>query len=161
VSAPATPSQTIGPFFHVALPCPAPARFGQRDGVSLIGRVIDGDGAAVGDALVEMWDGRDLARCATDPEGMFEFVLPVDDIVADTPGDAAPYVAVAVFARGLLRHVVTRCYLPAETVRLDRDAVLAATPADRRHTLLARLDGDVLRFDVRLQGEGETVFHEW
>ena len=156
-----TPSQTIGPFFHVVLPCPAPARFGGRAGVSLTGRVLDGDGAPVGDALVEMWDGRDLGRCSTDAGGAFEFVLPLEDVVADTPADEAPHVAVAVFARGLLRHLVTRCYIPCEASRLDCDAVFSAAPADRRDTLLATLDGDVLRFDIRLQGERETVFHEW
>ena len=157
----ATPSQTIGPFFHVALPFPPPARFADRDGVPLAGRVLDGAGEAVGDALVELWDGHDLARCSTDADGRFEFIVPVDDIVADTPPDESPYVAVTVFARGLLRHLTTRCYLPATTSRLDGDAVFIAAPPERRQTLLARRDGEVLRFDVHLQGDDETVFHEW
>ena len=63
---PHTPAQTIGPFFRVALDFPAPGRFGARAGVPLEGRVLDGADAGVGDALVELWDGRDLARCHSD-----------------------------------------------------------------------------------------------
>jgi protocatechuate 3,4-dioxygenase, alpha subunit len=156
-----TPSQTIGPFFHVLLACPAPGRFGDRHGTTLAGHVLDGDGAPVADALVEMWDGVDLARCATDSEGRFEFVVPVDEIVDATPAEEAPHVAVSVFARGLLDRVVTRCYLPCPQERLAHDHVYTAAPSERRATLLARDDAGTLLFDVHLQGERETVFHEW
>jgi protocatechuate 3,4-dioxygenase alpha subunit len=152
-----TPSQTIGPFFHVALPCPAPGRFGDRDGVTLSGCVIDGDSAPVGDALVEMWDGRDLARCSTDADGAFRFVVPVEEIAAATPGDEAPHLAVSVHARGVLCRLATRCYLPTTPDRVPNDAVLAAA-GSRASTMCAVADGDALRFDIHLQGEQETVF---
>ena len=152
-----TPSQTIGPFFHVALPCPAPGRFGDRDGSTLAGRVLDGDGAPVGDALIEMWDGRELARCSTDAEGAFEFVVPAADIEADAAADEAPHVAVSVHARGLLRRLATRCYLPTTAARMASDAVLTAA-GPRAATMCAVADGERLRYDIHLQGEHETVF---
>jgi protocatechuate 3,4-dioxygenase alpha subunit len=150
-----TPSQTIGPFFHVALSFPAPERF------SLSGSVLDGAGAGVSDALVEMWDGRALARCHTDAAGRFAFALPVEAIVAATPADEAPHLAVSLFARGLLGRVTTRCYLPCAAERLEADAFLASVPAERRATLLAVATDAGLRFDLHLQGERETVFHVW
>lgn len=150
-----TPSQTIGPFFHVVLAFPAPGRF------SLSGSVLDGAGAGVSDALVEIWDGRELARCHTDASGRFAFALPVDAIVAATPADEAPHVVVSLFARGLLGRVTTRCYLPGDAGRLAADAFLVAVPEDRRATLLAMPTDAGLQFDLRLQGERETVFHVW
>jgi len=63
-----------------------------------------------------------------------------------------------VFARGLLRHLATRIYFPDETVANEVDPVLTLVDPDRRATLVARAEGDVLHFDVRLQGTGETVF---
>jgi protocatechuate 3,4-dioxygenase alpha subunit len=105
--------------------------------------VLDGDGAPVPDALVETWDpaARAFCRSATDDDGAWHVVTP-----------AAPFWAVTVLARGLLHHVVTRIYL-------DVDDVPAAVPADRRGTLVAVPDDEGgYRFDIRLQGEGETVF---
>jgi len=150
-----TPSQTIGPFFHVALSFPAPQRF------TLSGSVLDGAGAGVSDALVEVWDGRALARCHTDAAGRFALALPVEAIVAATPANEAPHVAVSLFARGLLGRVTTRCYLPGDARRLAADAFLASVPADRRATLVAVVTDEGLHFDLRLQGEHETVFHVW
>jgi protocatechuate 3,4-dioxygenase alpha subunit len=159
---PHTPSQTIGPFFRVALDFPAPGRFGDdRDGVALEGTLYDGAGAGVADALVEMWDGRALARCHTDAGGGFAFRVPVDDVAKGTPANEAPHLLVSIFARGLLGRVATRCYLPADARRLDADAVHAAVPEKRRATLIATASGDGLRFDLHLQGERETVFHDY
>jgi protocatechuate 3,4-dioxygenase alpha subunit len=139
-----TPSQTIGPFFHVALASPPPARLvdGGDAAVDLHGRVLDGAGDGVADALVEVWDGTRFGRCHTDGDGTFAFVV-----------GPVPYLAVAVFARGLLGHLLTRCYLEE-----PGDDALAGVPGDRTDTLVAVPDGDGLRFDIHLQGPRETVF---
>lgn len=152
---PQTPSQTIGPFFHVAITSPGPVSVGAADGPLLSGRVLDGEGVGVGDALVEVWDGAHFGRCHTDPDGWFSFQLPAPS----TPSsDTPPYLAVSVFARGLLGRLMTRCYLPSSPGAEAADPLLRSLPDDRKATLLARTDGDVLRFDVHLQGEQETVF---
>jgi len=152
---PQTPSQTIGPFFHVAITSPGPVTVGGGDGPLLHGRVLDGAGVGVGDSLVEVWDGVHFGRCHTDPEGWFSFLLPVPS----TPNsDQPPYLAVSVFARGLLGRLMTRCYLPANEAAHAADPLLRSLPDDLKATLLADADGDALRFDIHLQGERETVF---
>jgi protocatechuate 3,4-dioxygenase, alpha subunit len=127
----ATPSQTIGPFFAVAL--------GREDGGSALrleGTVYDGEGAPVGDAYIELWDGRHLARCPTDGDGRYEVAIERPD---------GRYIAVSVFARGLLQRLATRIYL--------------SEPDDPRLAdLVAREEDGALRFDIHLQGERETVF---
>ena len=75
-----------------------------------------------------------------------------------TSRGGAPYFAITVFARGLLDRLLTRAYLPGDDVALGQDRLLASVPADRRGTLVARSDDRGFVFDVRLQGEGETVF---
>lgn len=171
---PPTPGQTVGPFFHYALPFA-----GDRDlvpprspgSIRLRGTVRDGDGAGVPDALVEIWqvapDGtvprehgtfrRDghaftgFGRASTDRTGTYTFTtLP--------PGsfDGGPaFFAVTVFARGLLDRLFTRAYLPLEPAAYDE--VLRAA-GDRAETMICAADGDDLWFDIRLQGEAETVF---
>ena len=143
-----TPSQTIGPFFSFGL-CKPEVDGVMRDGTRRIeGRVLDGAGAPVPDAMVEIWhDAAGWARCGTDDDGRFAFV-------AVEPEVEAPHVEVLVFARGLLKPVLTRMYFPGH----DMDAVLAALGEDDRATLVAERDGGMLRFDVRLQGERQTVF---
>ena len=113
----------------------------------IAGRVLDGHGDPVPDALVETWqhDPPAFARCATDDEGRWHVVVP-----------RAPFVAVHLFARGLLRHLTTRIYLAPE----EDDPVLAQVPEARRATLMAEPDGDGYRFDIRIQGPGETVFFD-
>jgi protocatechuate 3,4-dioxygenase alpha subunit len=154
---PPTPSQTVGPFFGFALPFEGGAdavASNAQGAVRIEGQVLDGAGAPVGDALIEIWANGQFARSRTDLEGAYH--VTVTKPGAHGPG--APHLDVAVFARGLLRHVVTRVYFPGEAEANAADPVLNAVDADRRSTLVARADGDVLRFDVRLQGEGETVF---
>ena len=132
-----TPSQTAGPFFGFGLP--------PVDGegeVRVEGRVLDGEGEPVTDALIEAWHGEQFARCRTDEEGAFHFRAP-----------RVTFLNVTVFARGLLRHLNTRMYLPGE-----EDEVLATVDPSRRHTLIAQSDGPINRFDIRLQGTDETVF---
>jgi protocatechuate 3,4-dioxygenase, alpha subunit len=151
----ATPSQTIGPFFHLTLGSPGPARLVADDhpgAATLSGHVLDGAGEGVGDALVELWDGVHFARCHSETDGGFSFV-----VAKPSPLDGAPHFAVSVFARGLLGRLVTRCYFPDEPANAT-DPVLAAIAPERRGTLIAASDSDGLRFDVCLQGERETVF---
>lgn len=188
-----TPSQTIGPFFHYALSPAGEYRFddlvtsdltgaaGER--IRIEGRIVDGDGQPVTDALIEIWqadaDGcypaRDRARsnatfqgfgrAASDHEGRFWFTT-VKPGRAPGPdrGLQAPHVAVNIFARGLLRQLVTRCYFDDEASANGSDPILALVPQERRGSVVARRqDGAgkiVYRFDIRLQGEGETVFFE-
>jgi len=184
---PQTPSQTIGPFFKPSLIKSADETLARRESrgerVVIVGRVLDGDGAPVDDAMVEIWqanaDGRydhpdDLqeklidphfhgfGRAATDRDGCFRF-----DTIKPGPasglGDTlqAPHVNVSLFARGLLKRLVTRIYFPDESLNAS-DAILNAVPSARRSTLIARVESMsptlTFRFDIVLQGENETVF---
>jgi protocatechuate 3,4-dioxygenase, alpha subunit len=153
-----TPSQTVGPFFGYALPFEGghdAAR--EQPPVRIEGQLLDGAGEPVPDGLVEMWAGPQFARCRTDREGLFH-VNVVKPARGSTPGDAAPHLDLTIFARGLLRHLVTRMYFPDEEAANASDRVLNLVDPARRHTLIAHSDAGVLRFDIRLQGESETVF---
>jgi len=120
--------------------------------------VLDGDGIAVPDALLEAWSPGQFARSRTDPEGAFHLWLRKPDAVRDGARRAAPHVELTVFARGLLRHLATRIYFPDEEAANAADPVLRKVPRARRSTLVARRHAGVLIFDLRLQGEDETVF---
>ena len=151
-----TPSQTVGPFFGFALRFDNDANAADResrDAIRVEGLVLDGVGKPVPDALVEASQGEQFARCRTDGEGAFHLILhrPV-------ASDDAPFFEITVFARGLLRHLHTRMYLPGEDHANRTDRVLQLVDESRRHTLIARQDGDIVHFDIRLQGEDETVF---
>jgi protocatechuate 3,4-dioxygenase, alpha subunit len=172
-----TPGQTIGPFFGYALPferCDELVAPGSPGAIRLHGTVTDGAGAPVPDALLEIWqagaDGtvpsvsgslrRDgwtftgWGRASTDAEGLYSFTT-VEP--AATKPDSAPFIAVTVFARGLLNRLFTRAYVQDD--RLAGDRLLASLPPERRHTLIAVRDEHGLRFDIRLQGgPDETVF---
>ena len=159
-----TPSQTVGPFLHLALADPA-ARHAvptaHAGAVVVGGRVTDGDGEAVPDAVVETWqiDGH-FARCPTDAQGEWAIHTVKPPAVATRDGTPqAPHLAVSVFARGLLDRVVTRCYFGDEVEANADDPTLAVVDPSRRHLLVA--DGtasDGYRFDIRLQGDDESVF---
>jgi protocatechuate 3,4-dioxygenase, alpha subunit len=180
-----TPSQTVGPFFHIGLPAPATSELVPPDhasAVRIVGTVFDGNGDPVSDALLEIWqansagryahpeDTRDeipredgfkgFGRCATDAEGRFQFVtVKPGPVPAAAAGMQAPHIDVSVFARGLLKRVVTRVYFPDEAEANEADPVLSAIPdPEARSTLVAREDDGALRFDIHLQGEGETAF---
>jgi protocatechuate 3,4-dioxygenase, alpha subunit len=156
-----TPGQTIGPFFGYALPYDGDSELvppTRPDAIRLHGRVYDGAGDLVPDALIEVWqsapDGsvpqaagslhRDgytftgWGRAATDRTGHYQFATL-------RPGGATPYFGIAVFARGLLGRLFTRAYLPG-------------TAPVQWPSLAARADDRGFVFDIRLQGEGETVF---
>ena len=141
-----TPSQTVGPYLSLGLPW-EDGPVADPDGVRIAGRVLDGAGEPIVDALVEAWhhDPPAFARCPTDDDGRWHIVVP-----------PAPHYAIHVLARGLLRHLTTRVYLEAPA----GDPVLANVPEDRRDTLLAERTGDGYRFDIRLQGDRETVFFD-
>jgi len=184
-----TASQTVGPFFSIGL-ClhnpnnlvPAQVPLDSKV-VTLRGRVLDGDGSAVPDAVLEIWradetglysdassspsyDDRGVpsgfARIPTNDHGEFAFQTIKPGAVQGAKGEIhAPHLAVLVFMRGLLKHLLTRIYFPDEMAN-EKDAALAAVPAERRHTLIAVPDGNQneLHWDIRLQGDGETVFFE-
>jgi protocatechuate 3,4-dioxygenase alpha subunit len=143
-----TPSQTVGPYFSIGLVREDQKHIVEGGPVRVVGRVLDGAGDPVPDAVVELWqrgdDGTRWGRSGTDAEGRFEFVT-------ETPPDG--YADVLVFARGLLRHLVTRCYFSD----VD-DAVLSALDPAARGTLVAVPEEGALRFDIRLQGDHQTVF---
>ncbi len=184
---PQTPSQTIGPFFKPSLVRSGDETLARResrgDRIVIVGRVLDGDGAPVDDAMVEIWqanaDGRydhpddmqeklndphfhGFGRAATDRQGCFRF-----DTIKPGPasglGDAlqAPHINVSLFARGLLKRLVTRIYFPDEPLNAS-DAILNSVPSARRSTLIARVESitptPTFRFDIVLQGDNETVF---
>ena len=130
-----TPSQTVGPYFSLGL-CGEPRNALPGGSARLSGRVLDGEGAPVADALVEIWDPTvGFGRCGTGASGEFSFLLP--------PG--ARRLEVMVFARGLLKPVLTRVYLPGANGAEDP-------------TMVARQEEDGLRFNVHLQGPQETAF---
>jgi protocatechuate 3,4-dioxygenase alpha subunit len=181
---PTTPSQTVGPFFAIGLPWPDGPYVVPADtpgAIAVGGTVLDGAGEPVPDALVETWqadpDGRfaDLhghggpsslagfrgfARCGDeDGDGRFEIVtVKPGRVPALGGGLQAPHIAVSVFARGMLQRCVTRIYFADERAANAEDQVLASVPPERRSTLLAEPVEGGYRFDIRLQGESETVF---
>lgn len=166
---PPTAGQTVGPFFGYALPYdggPDLVPFAHPDAVQLTGRVLDGKGEPVPDALIEIWQADTTGavvsrpgslhrnpheftgwgRCPTDATGSYSFTTV-------RPGGDAKFIAVTVFARGLLNRLFTRIYLPGTS-----DAFLASLSDAERETLVAREQDGALHFDIVLQGDRETVF---
>jgi protocatechuate 3,4-dioxygenase alpha subunit len=176
MSGPLTPSQTVGPFFGVGLPFEKGEQIaapGSAGVIRIEGQVLDGNGEPVPDALLEIWQpddhgryrtvadggGTGFGRCRTDSEGAFHFMTINPGAVPAPDGRAqAPHLNVTVFARGLLRHLVTRMYFPDETEANATDPALNLVEPARRETLIAKSCGGVLHYDIRLQGERETVF---
>jgi protocatechuate 3,4-dioxygenase alpha subunit len=189
-----TPSQTVGPYLHLGL---TQGAFGAREVFSPVvagpglpgthirieGRVFDGEGNILPDALIEIWqaddkgryahpaDGRSLAsnsfrgfgRCPTDKDGAFHFAT-IKPGRAPGPKSAlqAPHINVSVLARGVLKRLFTRIYFGGDPANAD-DPILALVPADRRDTLMAQPDAakpGLFWFDIRLQGGNETVFFD-
>jgi len=182
-----TPSQTVGPYLALALPWPDGPYVvpkGTPDSVTITGRVTDGAGEPLPDALVETWQAdsegrfnhpddprgavrsrtpgfRGFGRSATDADGRYRIVT-VKPGPLPAPGGQteAPHIDVSVFARGLLHRVVTRIYFPDETEANATDPVLAITDPERRGTLIAQAEPGGFAFDIRLQGDRETVFFD-
>ncbi|MFC8845980.1 MULTISPECIES: protocatechuate 3,4-dioxygenase subunit alpha [unclassified Micromonospora] len=180
-----TPAQTVGPYLSIGLSWPdgphvvppgTPGSFWVR------GRITDGEGAPVVDAMVESWqadpDGRfdhpddprgartppvagfrGFGRSETDDQGRYAILtVRPGPLPAPDGGTEAPHLNLSVFARGLLHRVVTRLYFPDEPAANAADPVLGGVDADRRGTLIGRESADGVCFDIRLQGDDETVF---
>ncbi len=196
-----TPSQTIGPFFAYGL---TPAQYGyafksivtgtlageltEGARIRLVGRVLDGEGKAVKDALIEVWQAdargrlptkglkdnqRDpnfsgFGRCGTgtDPDARFMFDTIKPGVIGNCQGPhpQAPHLNVVLTMRGLLNHLFTRIYFADEAAANAEDPILAGLPIERRTTLLAHRDpaaaGSVYEFDIHMQGPRETVFFD-
>lgn len=187
-----TPSQTVGPYFAYAL---TPTRYPLHEifttdltgpgvegtKVTLTGRVLDGDGVGVSDAMVEIWQAdakgslehstlgsgksnsgfKGFGRAESTPDGAYHFTTVKPGRVPGADGKPqAPHLGVTVFARGMLTHLFTRIYFEDEASNAE-DAVLKLVPDDRRHTLIAKKVGDnAYQLDIRIQGGDETVFFE-
>jgi protocatechuate 3,4-dioxygenase alpha subunit len=179
-----TASQTIGPYLRIGLTpmfvteIAGPDVPGER--ITLRGRVLDGDGRPVNDALIEVWQANAAGRYAhpddtqekpltpgfqgfgrspTDDDGAFRFTTIKPGSASGSDGQMqAPHLAVVVFMRGLLRQLVTRVYFPGDPANAT-DPVLQLVPVERRATLIARPAADgTLEWDIHLQGADETVF---
>ncbi|HEV8225159.1 MAG TPA: protocatechuate 3,4-dioxygenase subunit alpha [Rubrobacteraceae bacterium] len=184
---PPTPSQTIGPFYHFALPFPGAERLvdpGDPDAVRIAGTVYDGAGEPVTDAMVEIWqanrsgryahpeDDRDdlpleegftgFGRCPTDGDGRYEFVTVKPGVVPGPGGrPQAPHIDVLIFARGLLRQLVTRIYFPDEEAANASDPLLSSIEDPAAHsTLVARQVDGAFEFDIHLAGDNQTTFFD-
>jgi protocatechuate 3,4-dioxygenase alpha subunit len=182
---PSTPSQTVGPYFAIGLPWaegPFAVAPGTRAAIAVAGVVYDGKGDPVPDSLLETWQAdpegrfadlhgyggqsalagfRGFARAGSDDDGGYR-ILTVKPGRVPGPGAGdvlqAPHIDVSVFARGMLHRCVTRIYFADEDAANATDPVLSSVPPERRDTLLAQPTEDGYRFDIRLQGDGETVF---
>jgi protocatechuate 3,4-dioxygenase alpha subunit len=183
-----TPSQTIGPFFHLGLTVtrsvPRIAGSGARgERILLACRLLDGDDNPVNDGMIEIWQADaggkynhpddtqeqvadpawfGFGRVGTGEDGICNFETVIPGRVPG-PGNAlqAPHLAVAIFARGMLKQLYTRIYFAGDAANSE-DPVLALVPPARRGTLLAqpgRTSGR-WQFDIHLQGEQETVFFD-
>ena len=184
-----TPSQTVGPYFSIGCnrgncdSLAAPGVAGTH--IVIAGRVLDGDGAPVPDALLEIWQAnshgkyahpedtqdkpvepgfRGYGRIPTDDDGKFHFSTIQPGAVPGPDGKPqAPHIEVSVFARGLMRRLVTRIYFPDEAAANETDFALSRVEPQRRETLIVRkVPGPAAQFEwnVILQGAGETVFFD-
>ena len=179
-----TPGQTVGPFYGYALPFTKDNELlapGSPGSIRLQGTVYDGAGETIPDAILEIWqpdahgnvvqrtgslvrDGYTFTgwgRASVGNSGVFTFTTVNPGTTPPIPGKpaAAPFISVAVFARGLMNRLFTRIYLPENEEALAADPLLSSLEPERRKTLIARRDADGgLTWDLRLQGTDETVF---
>jgi protocatechuate 3,4-dioxygenase, alpha subunit len=131
-----TPSQTVGPFFLFGL-CAEPQNELPNGSVRVEGQAFDGEGVPIQDAMLELWSPEHgFGRCPTDGDGRFSFLVPAGAVRFE----------LMVFARGLLKPVLTRVYLDGATAEDE--------------TMVARRNGDGYHFDVRLQGDAATGFFD-
>jgi protocatechuate 3,4-dioxygenase, alpha subunit len=186
MSSHATASQTVGPYFQLGLEKLYKDNLtGPGEKIRIRGYVLDGDGKGVNDAMLEIWQAdsrgryvhledqrtkssetgfRRFGRVPTNENGGFEIKTIKPGRVPGPGGLAqAPHIVVSVFARGLLKQLITRIYFSEESANPE-DAVLKLVPSERRATLLARIVAGArgqFEWDVVLQGEDETVFFDW
>jgi protocatechuate 3,4-dioxygenase, alpha subunit len=182
VTPPPTASQTVGPFFHLGMNyltrdnLVPQARTGEK--VTLRGRVLDGDGIGVPDAVVEIWQAdpageyhsatrfQGFGRVETGANGEFSFTTIKPGPVPAPDGSLqAPHIVVTLFARGLLKQLLTRVYFPDEPGNAG-DAILKLVPPGRRATLIATRSSEsggenLLEWNIVMQGPGETVFFDY
>jgi protocatechuate 3,4-dioxygenase alpha subunit len=173
-------SQTVGPFFSFALnhdhwnDLTAASPPGEK--IRIVGRLLDGDGGPIADGFVEIrqadaagsYAGGDFigfGRCASDVDGIYSFLTIRPGAVPSAHGLQAPHIAVSIFARGLLRQLMTRMYFSDRAAQNTGDPLLKTIPETRARTLIAqRVAGargvPEFRFDIVLQGKGETAFFE-
>ena len=183
----ATSSQTVGPYLHIGLDwlvTPNIAGRGVRgERLSVSGTLLDGDGVGVSDGLIEIWQAnshgkyahpedrqakplergwRGFGRIPTDAKGAFRFSTIKPGPVPGPQGKLqAPHLVVAVFMRGLLKQLATRVYFPDEPANAQ-DPILNLVPEARRATLIATRQGkNLLEWNIRLQGNNETVFFDF
>ena len=151
-----TPSQTVGPFFALGLCRQAENDLAEpgADAVWVRGRVLDGQGDGVTDAMVEAWVGGRWGRSGSAEDGGYSLRI----AIPEAAGGQAPHVPLLVFARGLLKPVLTRVYFPDGAAANAADPVLGALGDSERAGLTATVEGDGLWFDVRLQGPQQTTF---
>jgi protocatechuate 3,4-dioxygenase, alpha subunit len=181
-----TPSQTVGPYFAIGLTWEDGANVvpeGTEGAFWIRGRVTDGNGEPIPDAVVETWqadgdgrfshpddprgavdwgDFRGLGRSGTDDDGRFGiYTIKPGPVPGPDGAPQAPHIDVTVMARGMLARLVTRIYFPEEEAANAADPVLSSLPATAAsETLIAAKTDDGYRFDVHLQGENETVFFD-
>jgi len=180
----ATGNQTVGPYLHIGLTWLNTTNIAGKgvagERVSVQGRLLDGDGNPVSDGLIEIWQAnaqgkyahpedtqkkslekgfRGFGRIPTDAKGGFRFTTIKPGRVPGPGGKPqAPHLVVAVFMRGLLKHLATRMYFPDEPANRE-DPLLKLVPAERRGTLVARRKArGALEWNILLQGKDETVF---
>jgi protocatechuate 3,4-dioxygenase alpha subunit len=183
-----TASQTVGPYLHIGLTWLVTDNLAATgvdgDPITISGRITDGDGNPVNDALVEIWQAnrhgryphpedtgtaplepafKGFGRVPTDEDGGFRFTtIKPGRVPSPDGGLQAPHINVTIFMRGMLKHLVTRIYFPGDPAN-DSDLVLQSVPAARRGTLIASsVPGkeDTFTWNVRLQGDGETAFFD-
>ena len=199
-----TPSQTVGPFFAYGLTPKGRCQWDPNGSYSwketvgdnlitpdatgtkirIEGRITDGDGQPINDAMLEIWQAdaqgryahprdararpnikfKGFGRSATDKDGEFSFdTIKPGSVPGPNGKPQAPHIVFCIFSRGMLRQIYTRLYFPDEAANAG-DPILALVPSDRRGTLIAHkaMQGDlpVYRFDIRVQGAGETVFFD-
>ena len=179
--------QTVGPYLHIGLEWLTTRDIAGKgikgERVAIAGRLIDGDGNGVNDGLIEIWQAnaegkyahpedtqkkpiekgwRGFGRIPTDAKGGFRFTTIKPGRVPG-PGATlqAPHLVVAVFMRGMLKHLATRIYFPDEAAANAEDPILMLVPAARRATLIARKSGKALEWNIVLQGKNETVFFDF
>jgi protocatechuate 3,4-dioxygenase alpha subunit len=183
----ASGNQTVGPYLHIGLDwlttrdIAGKSIKGER--VAIAGRLIDGNGNGVNDGLVEIWQAnaagkyahpedpqkkpiekgwRGFGRIPTDAKGGFRFTtIKPGRVPGPGEGLQAPHLVIAVFMRGMLKHLATRVYFPDEAAANAEDAILKLVPAARRSTLIAKAKGKTLEWNIVLQGKNETVFFDY
>jgi len=180
-----TPSQTVGPYLHIGFDWLATTDLVTKDTpgerIRLDGQLVDAEGVAVPDSVIEIWQANaqgnyasaadtvaqgegfsGFGRCSTDVDGRFHFsTIKPGRVLAAAGGWQAPHVAVNIFARGLLKQLVTRIYFLGDAHQ--EDWVMQQVPAARRATLIAQPIDDqpnTFYWQVALGGSHETVFFE-